>query len=363
MRATDSSINVVNGMYMSAFRSRVPLACNIELTKRCNFRCPHCYAVPHVGDLATDAVMAAVRQLSDMGCLYFTLTGGEALLHPDFEDICQEIKRNVGIITLFTNGFFLDEKLEFLSEVKPQVIDITVYGASNRTYESFCGVSDGYAKVVSNIEAALSAGLRVSLKMFVTRDNIEDFAAVRSLASGLGVPFRFDSELFPTFKGSPTPKTRGISINDTLLLDLSDGVSEPSGWFDSAKGSSCDDGRLVEKWHSLREDVCAGKLFRCKAGRTSAFITSENRIRMCYMIPTIEFDLAKVSVSEAWDAFGEYVDIDMDISSKCVNCNDYAFCNVCPALLFHESGNFTSPNGTKRSCEIMKTKRLFLDAS
>lgn len=354
----DNGLSAVNDLYRQAFSSRIPLSCNFELTRRCNFRCPHCYAVPHVGEIPTEMVINAVRQLGDMGCLYYTLTGGEALLHPGFEEVCLAIRRSFGVITLFTNGFLLDEdRIEFLKTVKPQSVDITLYGASDEGYLAFCGVEKGFTRVTRNIELALAAGLPVTLKMFVTRDNATDFARVGKIADAFGLPFRYDSSLFPTFEGGREPFEQALSPKEALELNLMRDGTVPDDWFDPTKKTSCDDLGIVSGWESLKREICSGKLFRCKAGRTSMFITCEGKARMCYMIPEIEADLSDTSVCDAWDMFAQYVELVVDPRSECEMCGDRGFCHVCPAHYYHEHGDFSMANRVEPVCALMREKR------
>ena len=46
------------------------------------------------------------KQMRDAGTLFILLTGGEPLLHPDFQRIYYELKKLGMIVTLNTNGTF-----------------------------------------------------------------------------------------------------------------------------------------------------------------------------------------------------------------------------------------------------------------
>ena len=78
---------------------RYPLGGTIELTDRCNLSCLHCYINQPAGDqvtrqneMSTDEVKAIIDKITDAGCLYLLLTGGEPLLRPDFTEIIQVCK-------------------------------------------------------------------------------------------------------------------------------------------------------------------------------------------------------------------------------------------------------------------------------
>lgn len=349
-------------VYQHAYANRVPISCMIELTKCCNFRCSHCYAQPHEGFLETAKALDDIQQLSKMGCLSYILTGGEAMLHPDFEEICLEVRRNLGVVTLFTNGFALsDERIDFLRIVKPQAVDVTLYGASDDTYKKLCGVERGFTTVFENVERALAGGLSVYLKMFVTKENVADFTAVRDLAASLGCRFRYDSFMFPTFEGGMEPYAHSLTIRESLGLDCLMDANAPEYWFDLLKRRADDELGSAMSWIRLKRVVGEGRLFRCKAARSSLFITSSNKARMCYMIPEIEADLENMTIEEAWETFARYADAPVNPNSECEFCSDREVCNVCPARLRLENGRYDSVKRVESLCAIMREKHKMRD--
>ena len=60
----------------------------IELTSRCNERCVHCY-IPHdlkLFDISEELYYSTLEQLSKMGVLSVTLSGGKCMCHPKFKE-------------------------------------------------------------------------------------------------------------------------------------------------------------------------------------------------------------------------------------------------------------------------------------
>lgn len=62
-----------------------PLLVWLELTSACNLRCSHCFldGAPSRSRISLPDVRRIVEELAGLGVLRLTLTGGEALLHPD----------------------------------------------------------------------------------------------------------------------------------------------------------------------------------------------------------------------------------------------------------------------------------------
>ncbi|MCI5122070.1 MAG: radical SAM protein, partial [Candidatus Electrothrix sp. AUS4] len=94
-----------------AAQARIPLAACFELTRRCSFRCVHCY----LGDqkeirqnrhreLDTATVIKLFDEMVEAGTLFLQLTGGDPMLRPDFSEIYQEAVRRGLLVTVFCNG-------------------------------------------------------------------------------------------------------------------------------------------------------------------------------------------------------------------------------------------------------------------
>ena len=104
----------------------------LELTPLCNMNCEMCYVrldhreMQRQGRLRTGKEWLEVgNQMQQSGTLFVLLTGGEPLLHPDFQEIYLGL-RNLGmILTINTNGTLLDEKwADFFALYPPRRINM-----------------------------------------------------------------------------------------------------------------------------------------------------------------------------------------------------------------------------------------------
>ena len=125
----------------------VPLQACLELTYRCNIRCEHCY-IPHrsgEGELSTDEWKRVIEQVTEAGCLFLLISGGEPFLRRDALEIYLHAKRNGLLVTLFTNGTMITPRIaEVLAEYPPFAVEVSVYGATRETYRSVTRVAGAY---------------------------------------------------------------------------------------------------------------------------------------------------------------------------------------------------------------------------
>jgi MoaA/NifB/PqqE/SkfB family radical SAM enzyme len=148
-------------------RNRLPYAVLLELTPRCNFNCVHCYLQDHHAEdfLSKDDVIQMLDLLYDEGILFLTLTGGEVLTRKDFAEIYAYAKRKGFLMEVFTNGYALTEEvIALFQQLPPLLVDISLYGSCEETYQKITGVSGAFAKVTENCRRLKQAGVRTNLK-------------------------------------------------------------------------------------------------------------------------------------------------------------------------------------------------------
>ena len=82
----------------------------VEVTNRCNLRCPCCASDSGRArpcEMSLAEMKGVVRDLAALGCRDFTMLGGEFLLRPDWYDIASEVKDAGMELQLITNGLLV----------------------------------------------------------------------------------------------------------------------------------------------------------------------------------------------------------------------------------------------------------------
>jgi uncharacterized radical SAM superfamily Fe-S cluster-containing enzyme len=135
----------VHGYYSD---NRAPLSVSIEITRRCPLECLHCYNNLPMADqearsreLTKEEHFRLLDDLAEMGCLWLLYTGGEIFARKDFLEIYAYAKQKGFLITLFTNGTLITEKVaDYLQQWPPFANEITLYGRTMETYEALTGI-------------------------------------------------------------------------------------------------------------------------------------------------------------------------------------------------------------------------------
>ena len=90
-----------------------------SITGACNLKCRHCFmSAPHAkhGAPTHEQIVRIADQLSECGVFRVGLTGGEPLVRDDLLEIIDALReREIGVSTIYTNGWLLDET--FLDEL------------------------------------------------------------------------------------------------------------------------------------------------------------------------------------------------------------------------------------------------------
>ena len=118
-----------------------------------------------------------------LGYFFCTLTGGEITLHPDFEEIYEFLKSQGVIVTLYTNGLFVnDDIIKLLKRLPPKAVEVSIYSLSNDVMKSVYGAPRvGSAEIIlQNILKLRDAGINVSCKTLASSLSDIEFSNIVS---------------------------------------------------------------------------------------------------------------------------------------------------------------------------------------
>jgi len=328
----DAAGRLVSRIFGRAVADRIPLNGSIAMTHRCHLRCVHCYlggerqARPGEGEQDAAFWRSVIDQVADAGCLNLLITGGEPLLRPDFAELYARAGERGMLVTVFTNATLVDEEVvDLFGRFSPDLVEVTLYGATAEVYEQVTGVRGSYRRCLDGVDALLRRGIRVGLKTVVLQRNRHEVAAMRRMASERGVSFRIDAAVFPCRDGCTSPLDQRISPEDAVALEMEDAklVLDTVSYFRAKRGLPPED-----------------RLFTCLAGLTSFHVDPAGTLLPCLMVQTHGFDLRRGGFQAGWDGIlSRFREQEIRPGYECHRCEKRFLCGTCPAQAGMETGS------------------------
>ncbi len=311
-----------------------------ELTRRCNFKCGQCYCANPIKpynpeeELRTDEWIRIFEQYADEQGLFLTLTGGEPLLRKDFKTLWRFLKQKGFLISLFTNGSLIDEKMvDFLAEWTPYELSITLYGASDETYERVTGHKNMFTRIMSTLEILSETGIPLEVKGVFTRLNIDDFDQVKSIGEQYCDLFRWDVDLIGAFPCSSN-KVQDIRLSPEECVELEARVRIRNQELLNR----------IKNWQPAAPPNGKRSAFTCNIGKSSAYIDCYGGMHPCLPLESVSYDLRQGSLEEGWHEAIPKMIRDFPLApGPCQTCDAFELCGQCVAFALLEGCSPTGP--------------------
>jgi len=176
--------NLRLGRYLLAQRLRrvdkFPLVMELEPLFACNLKCAGCGKIqqPHTVLKQRMPVERAVAAVEECGAPIVSIAGGEPLMHPQIDEIVQQLLARKRIVLLCTNAILMPKHLHRFRPHRNFAWMVHIDGLQERHDESVC--KDGvFDEAVDAIMQAKAAGFRVMTNTtFFTTDSADDVIGV-----------------------------------------------------------------------------------------------------------------------------------------------------------------------------------------
>ena len=325
---TITSADFLDALSAKSAMTRRPEGVTFELTYGCNLRCVHCYnpthrALPH--ELATSEICSLLNQIADLGVLTVTFTGGEPSVRPDIDQILRHAREQGLVIQFLTNATRITPAfVTLLREIGVAQVNVSIYGATEATYERMTGVAGSYQQFRRGLAYLADGRLPVTVRMPVTTINHEDIHACRQLVESLCMKFQYCLEIMTSITGDPTPLQYRLDPERKVRIDRE---------------------LLSYRTEDQGEILCSTQqpFIECACGQTRFAITPYGEMNLCTAFPIPRFNLRTGTVKEGWDILKQTVDqAHPSHRYECPTCDVRSHCRQGRSDAWLETGDMSA---------------------
>lgn len=136
------------------------LSLELEFGRKCNYRCPYCYAVENVESGVRDPRVTdeAISQARRLGARKIVILGGEPLLYGDLRaNIDRIVSLGMGA-EIFTNGSLMTEELARFLYARGCRVVVKYNSNDSERHDRLTGIRDSREKALLAFELLKSAG-------------------------------------------------------------------------------------------------------------------------------------------------------------------------------------------------------------
>jgi len=267
------------------FELKAPVVVSLEVTSRCNSRCPGCSNVfAQGGEPLTLPQWEQILEGLDPYVHEYRVTGGEPTQKEDLLPLLTVLDRRKRYFHLFTNGRWEDrdalidglKSLQYLATLL-----VSLHGPDGESHRAFTG-EDTFCDAKQSISRATAAGLEVNTNTVLTRSNFRRIEEIASLSSSLGAR----GAVFARYIGAPI---EGLTLSDD---ELKEALCALDGLISQGYGVSL--GNCIP--HCFFGSQTSG----CSAGATFATIDPYGNVRPCNHSPVVAGNLLKEEITKIW---------------------------------------------------------------
>jgi len=337
-------------LHSKASRSKTPLNGTFELTPLCNMNCRMCYVrltkeqQESIGPLHTvDEWIALAEQAKEEGMLYLLLTGGEPFLYPDFKRLVETLHRMGLVLSINSNATMINEEtVDWLKKSPPSRMNITLYGASDETYERLCRNPKGFTQATRAVEMLKEAGITVRINCSVTPYNYKDVPAIIQFCKEHKLVFVPTAYMFPPLRKDISK----IGQNDRFEPEEAASIQAameylmdgPERFVKRVKDRDMK-GLVLDPEEDCLDAEGTG--LNCRAGKCAFWVTWYGRMIPCGMMPVTEpyLNVFENSFRTCWQTVVETAG-QIRLPGKCSTCKLKELCRPCGAMAVTETGYF-----------------------
>jgi radical SAM protein with 4Fe4S-binding SPASM domain len=326
-----------------------PYLVALNLTKRCNLKCDHCYldattkAAGGDDELTTDECVRLIDQIAEVnkGCL-LVITGGEPLVRPDILDIARYAVKLGFMVVFGTNGMLIDDRMaQALVEIGVMGVGISIDSLDPQKHNAFRGVPGAWETAVAGIEASKRNGLQFQVHFSAQPMNYQELPAVIEWSHGLGARVLNVFFMVCTGRGEELTDITPAQYEEVLgyLVKCQD---DYQGMLIRARCAPHFKRLAYEKDPNSPITKATGYMGGgCLAGTNYARVTPNGELTPCPYMPLSAGNVRENSFADLWEKSDIFNSFRYpQLKGKCGDCEYSEICGGCRARPYVDHGDW-----------------------
>ena len=327
----------------------------MDITQACTERCIHCY-IPEYNPvfLPLEQIKKVIDEFREQGGIGLSLSGGECMLHPDFDEIVRYARTKDLIVGILSNlTLCTDEKIKVLQKAEATV-QVSLYSMNPETHDAITKRPGSFMATKTAIEKLRKAQIPCRISCPTMKPNYKDYLDVLAYARSLKMDAQTDFIIMGKMDCDTSNLGCRLNLAETrhILEDIIyKSLPINNEYFDPTKKEQLE---TNEEWAARKvcgacvSSVCldaTGYYYPCPA-------FAGVNLGSCY-----EHDLKWI-----WNESPETKRIRAVCGKdfpKCVACPDRNYCSVCMCRNYNETGDIFKP--AQHFCDVAKLNHEIVD--
>ena len=323
----------------------------MDITQACTERCIHCY-IPEYNPvfLPYDQIVKVIDEFAEQGGIGLALSGGECMMHPDFDRIVRYARTKDLVVGILSNlTLCTDEKIKLLQEADATV-QVSLYSMNPETHDAITKRPGSFVATKTAIEKIRAAQIPCRISCPTMKPNYKDYLDVLAYARSLKMDAQTDFIIMGKMDCDTSNLKCRLDLQETrhILEDIVlKSLPVNNEYFDPAKK---DDMRSDEEWGEAK--VCGACVSSVCLDATGYYYPCPAfggvNLGSCY-----DHDLKWI-----WNESPETKRIREVCGKnfpKCLHCKDRDYCSVCMCRNFNETGDIFTP--AQHFCDVARINR------
>ena len=327
----------------------------MDITQACTERCVHCY-IPEYNPVFLDykTICRVIDEFREQGGLTLTLSGGECMMHPDFERIVRYAREKDLIVGVLSNLTLCDDaKVALLSETE-STVQVSLYSMNPATHDAITRRPGSFEKTKAAIEKIRWAQIPCRISCPTMKANYKDYLDVLNYARSLKMDAQTDFIIMGKMNCDTSNLACRLGLSETrhLLEDIVyKALPVNNEYFDPKKKEQLESD----------EDFINRKV--CGACVDSVCLDATGNYYPCPAFAGVNLGSCyEHSLEWIWNESTETLRIRSVKGGdfpKCAHCEDRAYCSVCMCRNYNETGDIFTP--AQHFCDVARLNHEVVD--